>query len=80
MKGIRVETRELTDTKGAYMKDDKGMWWAHCPTNNFIGNLGGHEIVEHDDGTITVSPSILVTEGKGEQYHGYLRAGEWTDA
>lgn len=84
MKGTRVETwRELTDTKGAYMKDREGTWWAHAPTHNFIGNLGGHEIIEHDDGTITVSPSILCWQGEGaerKEYHGYLKAGEWSNA
>lgn len=34
-----------------------------------------HSIVEHEDGTITVSPSILVTGG--EEWHGYLERGIW---
>ena len=42
-----------------------------------------HKLVEHEDGTITVSPSIRVfgTDKDGETietWHGYLRAGVWT--
>jgi hypothetical protein len=41
-----------------------------------IGRLSGHQVVEHEDGTITVSPSILT--GRGErQWHGYLEHGVW---
>jgi hypothetical protein len=43
-----------------------------------IGNLSGHQVEEHDDGTITVSPSILT--GRGErQWHGYLEHGVWRE-
>jgi hypothetical protein len=60
------------------MKDNEGVWWAHAPNSGFIGNLSAHNIEEHDDGTITVEPSILMTQGD-TQYHGYLKAGEWTE-
>lgn len=40
-----------------------------------LGNLHAHEVQEHEDGTITVSPSILVT-GSGHR-HGFLRRGVW---
>lgn len=57
---------------GAYWFSDG--WWAVTP-NGLVGNLSNHEVIEHDDGTITVSPSILVD---GEtSWHGYLRAGVW---
>lgn len=39
------------------------------------GNLSQHDVVEHEDGTITVSPSILL-EGTHHR-HGYLRRGIW---
>jgi hypothetical protein len=39
------------------------------------GNLERHDVTVHDDKTITVSPSILVTGG-GE-WHGYLERGVW---
>lgn len=53
-------------------------WRVVCPMLNggfSIANLGGHSIVEHEDGTITVSPSILVTGSDGEQWHGFLEHG-----
>jgi hypothetical protein len=43
-------------------------------------NLSGHEVTKHDDGTITVSPSILVTDGAaGHSWHGFLERGIWLD-
>lgn len=46
------------------------------------GSLGNHEVVEHEDGTITVSPSILIqTTWAGEPvtWHGYLERGVWRE-
>ena len=42
-----------------------------------MGSLGNHAVVEHEDGTITVSPSILITGHHGKQWHGYLERGVW---
>jgi hypothetical protein len=42
--------------------------------------LSQHSVTEHDDGTITVEPSILVDwprEGAPRRYHGFLRGGVW---
>ena len=41
------------------------------------GGIFKHEVEEHEDGTITVSPSIAAETGE-RRYHGYLRRGEWT--
>lgn len=49
-------------------------WMAYCPKGG-IGALSDHIVVEHDDGTITVSPSILMP-GK---WHGYLERGVWRE-
>jgi hypothetical protein len=38
-----------------------------------------HQIVENADGTITVSPSILIDFGP-IHFHGYLKQGEWSVA
>jgi hypothetical protein len=57
-------------------------WWCMTPSN-FIGNLGNHTINEYEDGTITVSPSILVTEqigGVKRAWHGFLERGVWREA
>ena len=54
-------------------------WWASTP-NGLGANLASHEVTEHADGTITVSPSILVTDGAaGHRWHGYLEAGVWRE-
>jgi hypothetical protein len=42
-----------------------------------MGNLRNHEVTEHEDGTITVSPSILCTGHFDKQWHGYLERGVW---
>lgn len=65
---------------GEYGKD--GDIWYACTPNGHLGNLSAHEVVEHDDGTITVSPSILVkyAGADGEQlWHGYLEHGIWRE-
>lgn len=61
----------------------KGGWYARCPGDGprrLQGNLSQHHVTEHDDGTITVSPSILVTAewaGVPQTWHGYLERGQW---
>lgn len=70
--------------KGDYWKTANG--WMCCTPEGSFGNLSKHSVYEHEDGTITVSPSILVTttrpNGKGEMqeredWHGYLERGIW---
>jgi hypothetical protein len=57
----------------------KGHWYATTP-NGLFGNLGSHTVVEHEDGTITVSPSILVQKRlDGLSWHGYLERGVWRE-
>lgn len=56
--------------------------WYGCTPNGHLGNLKNHEVVEHEDGTITVSPSILVGyEGAdgNDSWHGYLEHGVWRE-
>jgi hypothetical protein len=65
------------------MKDEKGMRWCNPPVEGTgYGNLSAHEIEEHEDGTISVTPSILITLPQGDKpsielYHGYLKHGVW---
>jgi hypothetical protein len=57
----------------------EGMWVCRSPSGRG-GNLSGHTVTEHEDGTITVSPSILIDWGEpGEQWHGYLERGSWRE-
>lgn len=83
MIGRRVPWPEGLLKPGEYAKHESGVWYCMTP-NGHYGNLAAHEVVEHEDGTITVSPSILVSGVRDvrdvELWHGYLRNGVWFDA
>lgn len=53
-----------------------GVWYAMSP-NGLLANLANHSVTEHEDGTVTVSPSILVSRGNELSWHGYLERGVW---
>lgn len=54
-----------------------GDWYICFPgPGNLMGNLSNHTVTEHEDGTITVTPSIL-TWNRIERRHGYLTRGVW---
>jgi hypothetical protein len=56
---------------------DRGMWWLYLPGGG-VGNLSNHDVQEHEDGTITVSPSILITSTRADRRrHGFLKRGIW---
>ena len=61
---------------GNYWKYSEGVWYAETP-NGLTANISAHSIVEHQDGTISVSPSILVNAGRPETWHGFLERGIW---
>ena len=80
MLGTRVypndEGHLYLNEPGQYGMDSDGMWWAFVPEAGCpVGALSDHTVVEHEDGTITVSPSIL-WPGK---WHGYLDRGVWRE-
>ena len=60
---------------------DTGTYYARTP-NGHLANLVHHEVTDHGDGTVTVSPSISVSWGAlgGEVYHGFLERGVWRPA
>jgi hypothetical protein len=60
--------------RGAYWRDSNGEW-AVCTPNGRIGSIVKHTVVEHEDKTITVSPSILVYAIDGARYDAAERAG-----
>jgi hypothetical protein len=65
---------------GEYGKLSDGTWHCCPPGTDLLGNLSGHQVVEHEDGTITVSPSILITLAyKHQRWHGYLERGVWRE-
>lgn len=69
---------------GQYGKDSGG--WYGCPPQTLPDDglpmcaaLGNHQVIEHEDATITVSPSILITHWTGRQWHGFLERGVWRE-
>lgn len=58
----------------SYGQDQDGVWWCR-PPDCHSGMLTDHEVAAHEDGTITVSPSIDLPG----IWHGYLRRGVWTE-
>ena len=60
------------------------MWVCRMP-NGHYGSIVKHTVVVHEDGTITVSPSILLSTSYdgGKTYvtlwHGYLTKGVWRE-
>lgn len=57
IQGRRVDQYE--DTPGTFWKAD-GKWYGMTP-NGHLAGLANHNVVEHEDGTITVAPSIKVS-------------------
>lgn len=53
-----------------------GVAWVKLPNGAGPSRLEGWGLTEHDDGTITVSPSIL---DNGSGWHGYLERGVWRE-
>ncbi len=73
---------DLDDAKICYWKDKDGHWLLYLP-NCGVGNLSNHQVTEHEDGTISVTPSIRVTgHDHGSQVirHGNLTRGVWVEA
>lgn len=65
---------------GCYTRDGLGTWYARTP-NGHIANLARHTVAEHEDGTISVSPSIAGEGGSLKtKWHGHLKNGIWTEA
>lgn len=62
---------------GQFGKNSNGEWMGCCP-NGMYCNLTAHEVKENSDGSITVSPSILITGHEGV-WHGYLENGIWRE-
>lgn len=61
-----------------YWKTNGGTWFVNF-RHSGLGNLSAHDVTEHEDGTITVSPSILLTSPgfPSVRRHGFLVRGVW---
>lgn len=56
-------------------------WFLLLPdevTGAILANLASHTVEEHEDGTISVTPSIKVWDDRVTR-HGYLTRGVWTE-
>ena len=68
MKGQRLADGFVgAPDRGSYWRDEDGSW-SCCTPNGRIGSLANHAVTEHEDGTITVTPSILVHPVEGLAY------------
>lgn len=78
MTGRRVSISPHLYEPGDYGQWE-GRWYCKPPDEpNRLGNISAHQITEHDDGTITVSPSILIRGGGDDgEWHGFLEKGVW---
>jgi hypothetical protein len=62
-------------------------YWVGVTPNDLSANLSRHEVQEHEDGTITVAPSIEcwarrtkeLARAEGAYWHGYLEQGVWRE-
>jgi hypothetical protein len=61
-----------------YWKAASGVFYLYLPGAG-IGSLANHTVTEHNDGTITVSPSILQRRvgNTGLVRHGFITEGVW---
>jgi hypothetical protein len=71
------EQGQLLLAEGEYGKGADDVWYCR-PPGNHMGSLAGHEVTEHEDGTISVSPSILIDDGRSK-WHGHLVRGEFKE-
>lgn len=63
------------DTKaGDYWKLGD-QWFLVSPEGEFGGTDTRWTVVEHEDGTITISPSVFFNSPRG--WHGFLQRGIW---
>lgn len=85
VQGVRKyadEGGQLRLEEGEYGRSPaNGQWYARPPDQR-VGCLAEHKITEHEDGTISVKPSILVRTWDGDEeivWHGYLKRGVWRE-
>lgn len=69
------------DVPGSYWRSG-GVWHCIPPLDGLhAGSLAAHTVTEHEDGTITVHPSILFhpRPDGSHGWHGWLRQGIWME-
>jgi len=98
MQGRRIYPQEdghLHLAEGDYGFDPGVGHWVVRPPGCHAGGIPDHGVVEHEDGTITVTPSIVLEDvasnnefilwdvneqnGLHISWHGYLEHGVWRE-
>ena len=84
IQGVRCYDNRWDLPAGGYcFLADEGNWYARAPieAEDYTGGLRKHTVTEHEDSTITVSPSIVfyTKDGKSVAWHGYLERGIWRE-
>lgn len=65
---------------GDYMVTEDGVAWVRLPNGVGPSRLEGWGLEEHDDGTITLTPSIQDVPADGSPgWHGYIERGVWRE-
>lgn len=83
--GRRVESKPWMMEPGDYTvrcgKDGERIAWVVTPNGLGPARLEGWTLTEHEDGTITTSPSILAHPSSDTLpgWHGYLERGVWRE-
>lgn len=80
----RLDEYTPSEKHSFYYYKQEGIWYLNIPECG-LANLAGHAVVENDDGTITVTPSILTTGYSNERMlkvtrHGFLTNSVWSEA
>jgi hypothetical protein len=78
--GVRGADGDWTSDRqpGEYWRNGD-RWCGITPRFGYFVDLTTWHITEHDDGTITVSPSIFVNPNRPESWHGFLEHGVWRE-
>ncbi len=66
---------KVPEDEGIRRKDGQPVWYLRDPRGD-VGALMTHTVEEHDDGTITVKPSI---DNPPHGWHGFLERGVWRE-
>jgi hypothetical protein len=89
MKGRRLSDADYLPRAeaqpGDYWKNPEDGFWVLIAPNGISGRLNPkiHTITQHDDGTITVTPSIVFDKSNPQPqdhlsyWHGHLERGVW---
>ena len=59
------------------VRETRSGWWEVTTPDGHVGSLNPqvHNVVEHEDGTITVTPSLDMSKRHPGGWHGYLTRG-----